>query len=542
MFDINQTVQVNELANLNEVLRRNAQTYQAQIAKASAPSNISGVFSPGAAGSVGYQDAAVTAGAGSLAPLVPQSIEQTLASATFTLNDLKLWQMIPKVQVSNTLHEYAVINEHGLDLDPFIQEGGGSSSDFGTSNSSYERKSVKIKYMAERRQVSDVASLVGIIGSNPNAVAEETERGTLSLLRKVESQLFHGNEDTNALGFDGLLKQVSRTGSLQENGQRALSANQLDLATTVGGAGQAGQLNPETLQSVLGELTSSPRFGKPDFIMCEPRIYSSLIRDSIDNGRHDSMLLVNYGDRGVQTYGAGPNIHIMGPMGPVPVISSTFLNNQFAAPSASSGAAGIVSLVRADIILAEQNKPANFTGVSAFEGSSVIYKVVAVNNKGYSAPITLTGLGDADAGGAINPSNAQIVEFTLTAGFVTAALQTDPNAYLRIYRSTQGGAASSCVLVQEISIAKFANDANPYGAGVRKFQDWGDNIVGGGNVLIGQMTQDNIEFARLLDFLRKPLASVSAAQQFLLMLFGSPIVKTPKKNFVLRNVLADRLS
>ena len=538
MFDINQTVQVNELANLNEVLRRNAQTYQAQIAKASAPGNIAGVFNPGVAGSAGYQDAAVTAGAGSLAPLVPQSIEQTLASATYTLNDLKLWQMIPKVQVSNTLHEYAVINEHGLDLDPFIQEGGGSSSDFGTSNSSYERKSVKIKYMAERRQVSDVASLVGIIGANPNAVAEETERGTLSLLRKVESQLFHGNEDTNALGFDGLLKQVSRTGSLQENGQRALSDNQLDLALN----GAAGQLNPETLQSVLGELTSSPRFGKPDFIMCEPRIYSSLIRDSIADGRHDSMMLVNYGDRGVQTYGAGPNIHIMGPMGPVPVISSTFLNNQFAAPTASSGAAGIVSLVRANIVLAEVAQPANFTGETAFDGSAVVYKVVAVNNKGYSAPITFTGLGAADAGGTISPSNAQAVEFALTEAFVADALQTDPNAYLRIYRSTQGGAASSCVLVQEISIAKFKDGANPYGAGVRKFQDWGDNIVGGGNVLIGQMTQDNIEFARLLDFLRKPLASVSAAQQFMLMLFGSPVVKTPKKNFVLRNVLADRLN
>ena len=532
MFDINQTVQVNELANLNEQLRRNAVAYQSQIAKASAPAGISGVFNPGAAGSVGYQDAAVTAGAGALAPLVPQSIEQTLASATFTLNDLKLWQMIPKVQVTNTLHEYAVINEHGLDLDPFIQEGGGSSSDFGTSQSSYERKSVKIKYMAERRQISDVASLVGIIGANPNAVAEETERGTLSLLRKVESQLFHGNEDTNVLGFDGLIKQISRDGALQENGLRALSQNQKDHA--------GAALNPETLQSVLGELTSSPRFGKPDFIMCEPKIYSSLIRASIADGRHDSMMLVNYGDRGVQTYGAGPNIHIMGPMGPVPVISSTFLHNQFTAPSASTGASGIPALVRANVTLAEVASPANFTDGATFDGSSIVYKLVAVNNKGYSAPITITGLGSDDSGGAINPSNAQVVEFLFDSTWLAARLAEDANSYVRVYRSEQGGAASTCVLVQEISLAKAS--ANSYGAGTRKFQDWGHNKVGCGNVVIGQMTQDNIEFARLLDFLRKPLASVSAAQQFMLMLFGSPVVKTPKKNFVLRNVLADRLA
>jgi len=520
MFDINQTVQINELATLNEQLRRNADAYKSQLVKASAPAGISGVFNPGSAGSVGYQDAAVTAGAGALAPLVPQSIEQTLASATFSMTDLKLWQMLPKVQVTNTLHEYAVINEHGLDLDPFIQEGGGSSSDFGTSNSSYERKSVKIKYMAERRQVSDVASLVGIIGANPNAIAEETERGTMSLLRKVESQLFHGNEDTNGLGFDGIIKQISRGGALQADGLRVLNDNQKNLAN-------AAPLTPEDLQDVLGELSSAPRFGKPDFIMMEPRVYSGLIRDSIEKGRHDSMMLVNYGDRGVQTFGAGPNIHIMGPMGPVPVMSATFLHNQFGAPSAASLSNSDGGPVVAGITATAVAKPAGLSS-SGFNGSAVIYKIVGVNSKGYSAPLTLA---------AVSPSSAQVVEFDLSAATLTNL--GGVNDYLRIYRSEDGGAASTCVLVQEINIAKAV--ANSYGAGANKFQDWAAKIVGAGDVIIGQMTQDNLEFARLLDFLRKPLASVSAAQQFMLMLFGSPIVKTPKKNFVLRNVKANTL-
>jgi len=527
MFDINQTVAVNDLAALNETLRRNAKAYQSQIAKASAPDGISGVFSPGSAGSVGYQDAAVTAGAGALAPLVPQSIEQTLASATFSMTDLKLWQMMPKVQVSNTLHEYAVINEHGLDLDPFIQEGGGSSSDFGTSNSSYERKSVKIKYMAERRQVSDVASLVGIIGANPNAIAEETERGTMSLLRKVESQLFHGNEDTNGLGFDGLLKQIQRdlASGLNEDGQRDYNDNQTNLAGVA--------LTPEKLQEVLGELHSSPRFGRPDFIMMEPRVYSGLIKDSIDKGRHDSMMLVNYGDRGVQTFGAGPNIHVMGPQGPVPVISATFMHNQFKAPLASSGLSSLqggpsVAVGGNAVTAAAIAKPASLTTTSGFNGSAVIYKIVGVNQKGYSAPITLA---------SVSPTSAQVVEFTID----DSKLDNLDGAfdYLRIYRSENGGAADTCVLVHEINISKAI--ANTYAAGAKKFHDWGSKLVGCGDVMIGQMTQDNIEFARLLDFLRKPLASVSAAQQFMLMLFGSPVVKTPKKNYVLRNVLSSSL-
>ena len=187
----NETLTVNELTRLNDHLRKNA-----DMVKNS---------------QVGYQTAAATSGGanGALSPIVPQSIESVLASATFPMNDLVLWQKLPKVQVTNTIHEFAVINEHGQDLDPFIEEGGGGSADFGSSRSSYERKAVKIKYMAERRSVSDVANLVGIIGANPNAIAEETERGTMSLMRKVESQLFYGDESASSKGFDGILKQIA---------------------------------------------------------------------------------------------------------------------------------------------------------------------------------------------------------------------------------------------------------------------------------------------------------------------------------------------
>ncbi len=62
--------------------------------------------------------------------------------------------------------------------------------------------------MAERRQISDVASLVGLIGDNRQALAEETMRGTLNLMRKVERQLWYGNESLQEKGFDGILKQV----------------------------------------------------------------------------------------------------------------------------------------------------------------------------------------------------------------------------------------------------------------------------------------------------------------------------------------------
>ena len=67
----------------------------------------------------GYQTPAGL-GTGSMSALVPQSLEGTLASTTFTMAELALWPMIPKRSVSQTVHEFTRIEEHGHDFDAFI--------------------------------------------------------------------------------------------------------------------------------------------------------------------------------------------------------------------------------------------------------------------------------------------------------------------------------------------------------------------------------------------------------------------------------------
>ena len=489
---LNENINVNELTRLNDALKKNS--------------------------SVGYQTPAVMDG--SFSPLVPQSIEGTLASATHTMRDLVLWPMLPKVQVSNTVHEYAVIKEHGIDMDPFISEGGGSASSFGSSQSSYERKSVKIKYMAERRQISDVSTLVGIIGSNPNALAEETERGTMSLLRKAEVQLFHGDEDVQSKGFDGVLKQIERDLSGVRNAQlggKPFSTNQEDVA--------GNALSAIKLHDVLGELHSAPRFGKPDVIMVDPKQYSKLIADSAANGRHDAMLLVNQGDQGTLTLGAGPQIHVMGPMGPVPVVAAPFLNRQLPPPSAGAGDA---SLRPQDVTFAAnatqlpQASLFDSTGTGAGHDGSVKYVIVAVNAQGYSSPVIsdAVDVNDGDKG---------------TFQLNSLARNGD---YYRIYRTSCMTAARAAAITdaEVLAEAKLIGEFLPAECVTAAFVDQGVERYDCGRVLIASMDQQVCEFARLLDFLRRPLAETGAAKQFLLMLFGSPIVKVPGKNFVLRNV------
>ena len=466
MFNIpeaNSMVNVADLSALNNALRKSA--------------------------NAGYQTPAGTVGgeAGSLSPLVPQSIENTLASATFTMKELALWPAIPKINVTNTLHEYAVINDHGLDLEAFIAEGSGGT----TNRSSYERKSVKIKYMAERREVTDVGSLVGLIGNQSNAIAAETERGTLRLLSKLERSLWHADESINPLAFDGIIKQIES----HNNG-----ANTFDL--------DGKSPTPRLLQEVLSELQSAPRFGRPDCIYVEPRIHAELIKFAVQFGRHDQMS-VGRSAQGL-SYGVR-ELEIQSPYGPVPVKSAPFLFNSYKAPSAASGTVDGTGNVSAPSTPTLSNAVAGGSGSNFFmaDAGDYIYRVVAVNHSGFSAPVSSS---------AVNVTMGQEVTLTI-------ANQSDV-VFFKIYRTEAGGAEDTASLIGEVRAA---------GVGATTFVDANQVRPNTSKIVFVQHDPDVLEFARLLDFFRRPLAEVATSKPFLLMLFGSPIVKVPSKMWVLKN-------
>lgn len=459
--EANALVNVADLAELNSALRKSAD--------------------------IGYQTPAGTSGgdAGNLSPLVPQSIENTLSSATYTMKELSLWPSIPKISVTNTLHEYAVINDHGLDLEPFIAEGSAGT----TNRSEYERKSVRVKYLAERREVTDVGSLVGLIGGNANAIAMETERGTLRLMQKLERSLWHAKESVNPLAFDGIIEQIES----HNNG-----ANTFDLA--------GKSPTPRLLQEVLSEIQSAPRFGRPDCIYVEPRIHAELIKFAVQFGRHDQFASLRSADG--LTYGV-QELNIMSPYGAVPVKSAPFLFNAYSAPASASSVDAPSGATISSI--ASAGTGSKFL---VADGGFYGYKVVSVNNSGFSAGVQTQ---------AVEVAGGESVTITI-------ADQSDAVFY-KIYRSAKASTAgavdfATCKLIGEIRNASGAPTA---------FVDSNDVIAGTSKIVIVQHDPQVMEFVRLLDFFRRPLAEVATSKPFLLMLFGSPIVKVPNKCFVLQN-------
>ena len=461
---INEMVPVEDLQKLNEALRKST--------------------------TAGYQTPANLSGAGSLSPLIPQSLENVLASATYSMDAIQLWRNMPKVQVGQTVHEYNVIKDHGLDLSPFMAEGGVPAA----NKSEYERKFVKIKYMAELREITDVASTINpLVGPNPTALAEETERGTLRLMQKVERELWHGDESANALGFDGIIKQISD-----------------DSNSVTDRSGAA--VTPEFLQELLSEVFAAPRYGAPDTIYVEPRIHGDLIKQTNDLGRFNTISQSN----GSFTFGAG-DLKIMGPYGPISVKAAPFLFNSWEAPSNASGSGPAAPSVAA----VTGNNAASKFAAADVQGGDFHYKVVAVSNTtGYSAPAQLDTNGDLEGVQPISIAAGDGNTLTITP----AAAGVD---FFRIYRSEAGGAVGSEKLIGQVA----ADGTNPV-----TFVDLNEQRPGKSSIDRVKHDPSIMRFARLLDFMRRPLAEVKTTRPFLLMLFGAPIVSVPSKCHVIKNV------
>jgi hypothetical protein len=431
------------------------------------------------AADIGYQTPAVTTGGvtGSLSPLVPQSIEGVLSSTTFEESDIVLWPRMPKTLAGQTVHEYPVVTSRGRRQTPFVAEGSSGVN----NGSTYNRGSVQIKFMLEKRELTDVATMTGLIGVNPSALANESEQGTMALMEKIEIAMFHADSAVEPLAFNGLIKQIRAGGNVTD---LAGSSATLDL-----------------LEWILGELGSAPYYGHPDTIYVEPRVFRDLSRQGNSTIRTGA----NGGDR---TSGTG-GLKAIGPRGAVPIVAAPFLFTADAPDAAASAASG----APATPTIAQQPTD-NGAGTSlwlAGDAGNYIYKLVAVGAGGYSAPVTCT------------------VVAVIAGSQITITVDNTPAdvVFYRVYRSDKGGVASTCTFIANV----VANNN-----GTTTITDLNAARTKCSSILFVKHDPTIMEFARLLDLIRRPIPSVNLTQAFALLLFGAPIVKVPSKCWLVSNV------
>lgn len=488
-----QTIAISDLVQLNKAL----QAAGAGLAKAS---------------NVGYPQQGVNFGSttgSELAPLVPQSIQPTLDVATYSQEAIVLWRHMHKQMVGSTLHEAARVNNFGtMHLDPFISEGGAGN----LSEGDYERKVVKIKYLAEKREISDVATMVsqvGYTGVSKAGLQQQTQDGTMALLGKLERSLFSADENLSDLHFDGVIKQISG-GNYSGTGDAAGTRWEKEYTNSGSVTDLRGkEVSPQDLVEAMYKTYSAPNFGLVDKILVEPRTYGRLVNIATTYGRFP----MESSGPGQLVFGA-KGLMIAGPMGLVPVIPTPLLQNPETANSTAIGDSAPSTPVLKNALASPAHATSKFT---ADDAGSYTYQIVAVGEGGASAPLTTAAIAVA-AGDAVT---IDIDSAGKPSGNAANAV-----SYYRVYRKGPND-AEHIFLGEFPRCADSTKDTGFFETNIR--------IPGTAPVVLLQNTPDVLYWAQLLDFLRRPLAQVATTVPFLLMLFGAPFVKVPTKNHIIQN-------
>ena len=282
-------------------------------------------------------------------------------------------------------------------------------------------------------------------------------------------------------------------------------------------------LTPMKLQEILSGSYAEPNFGKPSVVLVEPRVHAQLIEQGAAYGRHDMMGTGN----GTMTFGRSDlRISVPYGSGSVPVVGCPFLYPE-GAPSATSvgtnpsdfaGGAGTGSLTTTGPAVATNAASLFLAG----DAATYFYHIVAVGQGGKSAPATTTGAVVA-AGEAVTIT----IDDSTLATPVTSSDQTSGVLYYKVYRGTTATVAD----------AKWAfNVKKANVGGDTSFVDLNTYRPGQSKAYALQLTPDVIEWVKLLDFIRRPLAETKTTKPFLLMLFGALNIKVPTKNWVIRNI------
>ena len=84
-----------------------------------------------------------------------ESLEATLRTVTFTLQNIKLWPKIPKLPAFSTVEEYNILSAYGDDAGVFTNEGDLPE----TQDATYERRTALVKFLGTTREVTHPMTL-----------------------------------------------------------------------------------------------------------------------------------------------------------------------------------------------------------------------------------------------------------------------------------------------------------------------------------------------------------------------------------------------
>ncbi len=420
-----------------------------------------------------------------------QSLEQTLKLTQHTDRHLAFWHAIPKTKAYSLTEEYTRLDGYGDDrASGFVAQGALPE----TEDSTYSRQSAFVKFMGEVGSVSHQMTMVRTIGGDP--IVRETQNRILNLLRRLDSALFFGN---SKLGFNG-------AEGLEFDGLQSLipSSNIIDL--------QNQPLEERAIRD--GAQTILDNFGVPSHLIAQPKQLEDYAKSYIPNFR----VPVQNGD-GSFTAGFVPN-KVSTVAGEVSLLGDLFLKRFADAPSAATHAEAPTAPASVSGSKSGGADGGEWAKQSTTSTISAEYRVTACNDKGESTAATSS---------AVTISTSESTK-SITLTITNAASVAVKPLYFNIYR--RDGGSGSFYRVARVAAASQAS------GGTTTWKDVNLIIAGTWEAYMLDMRPEVIEFRQLLDLAKMDLAFVGPAYRFMVLLYGVPVLYTPKKAVRFINVAA----
>ena len=432
-------------------------------------------------------------------PLKAESLEQTLKLIEFRLQDIKLWNAIPKLTAYNTVEEFLQLASYGAQRGGFYDEG--ELSD--VEDSAYIRKSEKVKYMQVTGEVTMQAQMVR---SFVDAMRKETENKMMWVLRLANRSLTHADSEIIPQEFNSFYKQHASIGSgadfLYQTFEQYYNSNVvIDL--------RGKSLKQSDVENANVRIDSN--YGTGDQLFAPTTVLSALSQDYYERQR----IMLNAGSAYEGKVGVIPKV-ISTTLGDVAMMSDKFMaadpEKTLANPATSTKAPSAPATVAVGLTADSLVK------YSGAELGNVFYAVSSINRYGESA---LTAYATA-----VTLAAGQRPDITITAG--SSAI---PASGYVIYRTLVTTASTPSGLtffpIFKVSVANVTAGYN--GAGPGGIGDRGYFLPNTEQCFLAEMNEDVMSFKQLAPISKLDLAVLSMSRRFITFMFGTPQLYTPKK-------------
>ena len=445
------------------------------------------------------------------APLKVESLEKNLTITTFKESDIRFWKRIEKVPAYNTVEEYNQLQSYGNDTGGFTAEGELPEEE----DSIYVRRAELVKFLGITKAVTHPMQLVTThIG---DVIQRETQNGIAWILRKADKSLFNANASLIPQEFNGFLTQHYVNG-----GYATLDSYYENNEIVVDMRGKA--LSESDITN--GSEAIMRNYGHADLLMAPPVVLTDFVN------RFLTMKLISPNTPQVTAGVMGQVVQkFASQYGEIDLDYDLFMmrpgSKLTTTPASTSKCpAAIVPDIANPLVNAAD---VNTKFVAADLGD--YYYGVAANNRYGQGAVTAMSAAVLN----ITAAHCGAVKFADGGGAYPATSYT-------IYRSKKNptGAITATLLYPLFTIPAATFAAAGYDGGAAGIA-WDRNRIlpGTEEAFLAQGDSEVMLFKQLAPIMKMDLAILSPAKRWMVLMYGTPILKAPRKLLRFVNVGRD---